>query len=239
MFCHSIFSEKMKVFAPAKINLALDVLGKDPSGYHHIHTVFQEIPDLYDEIEIVESEVSTSHPAIQLLKGVAKTDRNVAISIKKNIPRGSGLGGESSCTAAILKALNALWELNLTTEELQNLAAQLSADAPFFILGGTALGTHFGEKIEPLPAIEKIHFKIIARGADDKNKTRNAYKKLDLSSCGQNRHKTKNLISAIQNGDAAEIIANLHNDFETITPVASGEHLSGSGPSTFKILLSP
>lgn len=225
----------MKILAPAKINLALDILGKDPRGYHHVHTVFQEIPDLYDEIEISESKTPTSHPASDLLKGIYGTDRNIAITIRKNIPRSAGLGGESSCTAAILKALNTLWELDLSIEELQNLAAQISTDAPFFILGGTALGTHFGEKIEPLPTIENISFKVFARGQKDPHKTRNAYQKLDLSQCGKDKYKTQKLIEAIYRKDSRGIIANIHNDFETLTPPPTGEHLSGSGPSTFTV----
>ncbi len=112
-------------------------------------------------------------------------------------------------------------------------------DVPFFIIGGTALATHFGEKIKPLPAIKNIKFRIFPRSAEDSlkkntvSKTASAYASLDLSLCGKNLTKTKSILKAIKKSDKKSILANLHNDFEIISPQKPPNHLSGSGPSTF------
>lgn len=234
----------MKILAPAKINLCLDVLKKHPSGFHEIQTVFQQIDDLRDEIVITERKRSDfafanhsnlAHQAAELLQKKFKIKKYVTIKIKKNIPRGGGLGGESSCAAAVIKALNKLWNLKLSIKKLIKIAAELGMDIPFFIIGGTALGTHFGEKITPLKPIKKIKFTIFPRSSRDRQKTKNTYTKLNLKKCGLQKSQTKKLLIAIKNGDKKSIIANLHNDFETLTPVKSGHHLSGSGPSTFTV----
>jgi 4-diphosphocytidyl-2-C-methyl-D-erythritol kinase len=248
----------MKIFAPAKINLCLDILKKTESGFHEIQTVFQEIPDLTDEIEIeetekkdeiiinapVKTEENLAYKALQLIKKTFKIKKFARIVIKKNIPLSSGLGGASSDAAAVLKGLNKLWDLKLSTKNMTELAAQIGADVPFFITGGTALGTHFGEKTTPLPSIKCIKFKInspktwpkIPASIGESTKTKNMYESIDLSVCGKNKQKTKDLLDGIKNGDKNAIIKNLHNDFEAILPVKKEQHLSGSGPATFSII---
>lgn len=222
------------VRAPAKINLALDVLEKDSSGYHKIRTVFQEIPELYNEIEIKESSIASDNPAVQLLQKEYGIDKSVEIRIHRNIPISSGLGGESSNHAAILKALNQLWKLNLSQKELLKLAAKLGMDVPFFIIGGTALGTHFGEIITPLPPLY-LHIEVRIKSITGDNKTAHAYATLNLKFCGKNRRKTEQLIKKIKTGDYTNIEKCFHNDFETLSPVPNGWHLSGAGPSLFKL----
>lgn len=239
----------MKVFTPAKINLCLDVIKKHRSGFHEIQTVFQQVNELRDEIEITEipdnpglglalpsrSAInSLAHQATELLRKKFKIKKYVKIKIKKNIPRGGGLGAESSCAAAVLKALNKFWNLKLSTKKLTKIASQIGMDVPFFIIGGTALGTHFGEKITPLKPIKNIKFFLLPRSSRDPQKTKNAYAKLNLKKCGLQKSQTKKLLAAIKNNDKKSIIANLHNDFETLTTVKPNYHLSGSGPSTFK-----
>jgi len=250
----------MQILASAKINLCLDILIRTPSGYHEIQTVFHELKTLQDELEINESQeddnVSTAQTskatypslpqeenlafkALKLLKNTYKIQKSAQITIKKNIPIAAGLGGASSDAAATLKGLNELWNLNLSTKELFDLASQLGADVAFFILGGTALGEHFGEKLTPLPSIKNMEFTIaspekwVKLSVDANQKTKQMYESLDLSRCGKNKQKTTNLISAIKNQNPQKILQNLHNDFETITPVQKGHHLSGSGPATF------
>lgn len=251
----------IKISAPAKINLCLDILKKDKSGYHEIQTVFYELPDLADELEIYESKESDhtsiaydpeftypkrliiqednlAHKALKLLKKDQNITKNAKIIIKKRIPIAAGLGGASSDAAAALKGLNQLWNLNLSTEKLLALAAQLGADVPFFIIGGTALGEHYGEKLTPLKPIKNINFKIhlTENPPHKKNKTAQMYASLDLSKCGQNTHKTKLFIEGIKNENPQQIIQNLHNDFETFTPTKKGHHLTGSGPCTFSVI---
>lgn len=249
----------IKISAPAKINLCLDILEKDESGYHEIQTVFHELPNLADELEIyktkesdntsivhapqntysnhlITQENNLAHKALKLLKNDQRISTNIAITIHKRIPIASGLGGASSDAAAVLKALNELWRLNLSTDELINLASQLGADVPFFILGGTALGEHYGEKLTPLKPIKNIRFEIQPQENSHENKTAKMYASLDLTKCGQNLNQTKLLLEAIENEDSQKIIQNLHNDFETISPTKKGIHLTGSGPSTFKVI---
>lgn len=237
----------MKVLAPAKINLALDILTLHESGYHEIQTIFHEYPELSDELEILEidepdnveilnqelfhpinSEDNLAYEAIQLLKERFEISQNILIRITKKIPIASGLGGASSDAAATLKALNKLWDLNLSIDELTTLAAELGMDVPYFILGGTAHGTHFGEKVIPLNPIKGLNITVLPELSTDPKKTTTAYSSLDLSKCGQNTGKTETMLEAIERGDNAAIIENLHNDF--------GKNLCGSGPSKFKIL---
>jgi 4-diphosphocytidyl-2-C-methyl-D-erythritol kinase len=237
----------MKILAPAKINLALDILSKDKSGYHEIQTIFQEYPALSDELEILEidepdnveilnqelfhpisPEDNLAYEAIQLLKERLEISQNILIRITKKIPIASGLGGASSDAATTLKALNKLWDLNLSTEELTELAAELGMDVPYFILCGTALGTHFGEKVTPLKPIKGLKLTVLPESSTNTKKTATAYSSLDLSTCGKNTAKTEAMLEAIERGDNAAIIENLHNDF--------GKNLCGSGPSKFKIL---
>ncbi len=239
----------MKIYAPAKINLCLDIMRKTESGYHEIRTVFYETDKLVNEIEIEEplsesedlissenreGSDSLAHKACTLLKYKYNLKRAVKIEIKRSIPPASGLGGESSNAAAVLKYLNELWELELTTDELLELGAKLGKDVPFFIIGGTALGENFGEKVTPLPHIE-LPLEIVPKKSMDPQKTKHAYELLSLDLCGKNTEKTNNLIEALKQKNIEGIAKNIHNDFETITPPPEGYHLSGSGPSYFKL----
>lgn len=230
----------MKIFASAKLNLCLDILKKTAAGYHEVRTVLYEYKQLQNEISIEEAlEIQNeSRPqdlpntACTLLKNHYKIDKNISIKIKRNIPPCSGLGGESSNAAAILKALNEMWALGLSLETLQKHAAQIGMDVPFFIKGGTALGTHFGEKLEQLPHLN-LPITLIPKSQTEEAKTQRAYEALDLSLCGLQTSKTDKLIDAIKNAELQNIAANIHNDFESIQAVPQGWHLSGSGPSIF------
>jgi len=247
----------IKVTASAKINLSLDILGKTKFGYHTIQTVFQEIPTLQDVLILTETnkklslspELSKSHPALkalQLVKKKYKIKKNIKIQIEQNIPFSSGLGGTSSNAAAVLKALNKLWQLNITKSEFQELAEQIGMDTAFFLQGGTALGENYGEKITALPSIKGINFKIFAKTISTSStlsnkihplsKTKNAYQSLDLKKCGKNTNKTTALIQAIKDRNTSKILENIHNDFEQLYDLTKSNpphHISGSGPSTF------
>ncbi|MBU1992142.1 MAG: 4-(cytidine 5'-diphospho)-2-C-methyl-D-erythritol kinase [Patescibacteria group bacterium] len=239
----------MKIKSPAKINLALDVLGKDKNGYHFIQTILHEI-DLHDvvtltemtkgiEIECADPEVpcnstNTTYRAAALLRQKFRIKQGVHIHIEKKIPTQSGLGGASSNAAAVLKGLNKLWSLELTADELAKLGAKIGTDTPFFIYGGTALGEHYGEKITPLPHIQGL--KIDLKLSGKRVSTKKAYDKLDLKNCGKNAAKTKAMLEAIRAGDLKEIIKNVHNDFQQ-KPVPP--YLAGSGSAQFNIQLSP
>lgn len=238
----------MKIFAPAKINLALDVFGKTASGYHKIQTVFHEIKNPADEIElttakdkdIIKNKKTLAYKALLLVKKEFKIKKFAKITIEKKIPYSAGLGGDSSDAAAVLKGLNKLWNLKLSTKKLLELAENLGMDVPFFIIGGTALGTNRGEKITPLPKLKNIKFKIDPPKNWPKlpiknlsKKTARMYASLDLKKCGKNKAKTALLVKAIKKQDKEAIPRNLHNDFETLVKPRTGHHLSGSGPATY------
>jgi len=176
----------------AKINVALAVLGKRTDGYHNIQTVFQSI-SLYDELEF--------HPADRLelqcenMPGVPQ-ERNlvwkaatrlaenisgnpgVSIILKKRIPSGAGLGGGSSNAAATLLGLCKIWQLKYSNSDLISIATELGSDVPFFLIGGTAMGSGRGEIIDPLPDLPPGHLVVIFPGI--RISTAEAYGSLNL-----------------------------------------------------------
>ncbi len=160
----------MKEFAPAKINLFLDVIRKREDGYHDLGTVFQTV-NVGDTLEFSAREdgeirLEYSNPqeypvesdlvykaAVALRSHVGNNDLGADIFLDKIMPLGAGLGGGSADAAAALRALNRLWELRLPPAELERIGAKLGADVPFLVRGGTAFAEGIGEQltfIEPL-----------------------------------------------------------------------------------------
>jgi 4-diphosphocytidyl-2-C-methyl-D-erythritol kinase len=154
--------ETIKITAPAKVNLFLAITGRRPDGFHELETIFQAV-DLCDTIELKlqpsgitlecdwpdlpVDENNLCWKAAARLQQKNKVAAGVALRLQKQIPPGAGLGGGSSDAAATLLGLNRLWELNLSPEQLQEYAAQLGADVPFFLRGGTAVGKARGETL--------------------------------------------------------------------------------------------
>ncbi len=154
-----------KIIAPAKINLALEVLGKRPDGYHEIKSIIQTI-DLADDLVFSPAEkleISSALPgwdgekslvsrAARLLRDRSGYQGGARVRVTKRIPLMSGLGGDSSDGAAALKGFNRLWQLGLSTPDLMEMGAALGSDVPFFFCGGTALIEGRGELVTPLRA---------------------------------------------------------------------------------------
>jgi len=159
----------MKEYAPAKINLFLDVIRKREDGYHDLGTVFQTV-DAGDTVEATLREDGEIHltynepqnyplesdlvfKAAKALKEFAKSPLGADIHLTKVMPLGAGLGGGSADAAATLRLLNRLWNLNLPFETLESIGARLGADVPFLVRGGTAFAEGIGERltfVEPL-----------------------------------------------------------------------------------------
>ncbi len=156
--------------AHAKINIALDVVGKRADGYHLVKMIMQTIP-LYDELHFEKTngpiliatdnsnvptdEKNLAYKAALAFKEKYKIDGGVAINIKKNIPMAAGLAGGSTDAAATLKAMAALYEIEPASSELDELAVSLGADVPFCLRSGTYLSEGVGEiltKLEDFPA---------------------------------------------------------------------------------------
>ena len=159
----------MKEYAPAKINLFLDVIRKREDGYHDLGTVFQTV-DAGDTVEATLREDGEIHltynepqnyplesdlvfKAAKALKEYANCTLGADIHLTKVMPLGAGLGGGSADAAATLRLLNRLWNLDLQIETLEAIGARLGADVPFLVRGGTAFAEGIGERltfVEPL-----------------------------------------------------------------------------------------
>ncbi|RTE87427.1 MULTISPECIES: 4-(cytidine 5'-diphospho)-2-C-methyl-D-erythritol kinase [Gammaproteobacteria] len=150
--------------APAKLNLFLHITGRRQDGYHELETLFQFV-DLADQItfrarddgefrlspqiEGVSTEENLIIKAARALRGIAgDTSLGADINLTKNLPMGGGLGGGSSDAATTLIALNALWHLNLSYQELADIGVKLGADVPIFIHGEASLARGVGEELE-------------------------------------------------------------------------------------------
>src|SRR4051794_30813583 len=146
----------------AKINWTLRVLGKRDDGYHELYTVFQTV-SLHDTLEFEESDevtltcdegaVPTDERNLVLRAAAALRERSgcstgARINLSKRIPAPGGLGGGSSNAAVALVGLRRLWGLRASDADLHQILASIGSDVPFFLHGGTAVGTGRGEIIE-------------------------------------------------------------------------------------------
>jgi 4-diphosphocytidyl-2-C-methyl-D-erythritol kinase len=160
----------MKEFAPAKINLFLDVIRKREDGYHDLGTLFQTI-DAGDTITgtlrsddriTLEYSVPQNYPketdlvyrAAVLMQEAYQVNQGVDLYLEKVMPLGAGLGGGSADAAATLRLLNRLWKLDLSYEALEELGAHLGADVPFLVRGGSAFAEGIGEKLTPIEPLQ-------------------------------------------------------------------------------------
>ncbi len=252
----------IKLLAPAKINLFLNVINKRQDGYHELETILQKI-ELYDtiilekkdeEIELECSEVAgaenLAYKAANLLKQELGVKKGVRIKVEKNIPIAAGLGGGSSDAATTLIGLNKLWHLDLTQNDLISLAAKLGADVPFFIFNeGLALGTGIGTIITPLPALPQ--FWLIMICPKIKISTTKIYKSLNFMLTNASI-KGKIIEIAIKEANIEKISRLLYNTLEEVVlpkyriikrlkeellnAGALGALMSGSGSTVFGIV---
>lgn len=249
----------MKVLAPAKVNLSLEVRGLLPNGYHEITSIMQTI-DLCDilsfypssDIEITSdlanwrAQESLVSKAVELLRG--KSPRGVRIEVQKRIPLSSGLGGDSSDAAATLLALNSFWGLDLPGEELRALAIKLGSDVPFFIHKGTALVEGYGEKVTTLPGLGDYFFVLLFPDIPvGKEKTKRIYNLLSSEDYSDGSF-TNQLLSRIKSGSKIES-KDLFNalgkvafrffdgleGYKMAFPKPEEVQVSGSGPTLFTI----
>ncbi|RUO32124.1 4-(cytidine 5'-diphospho)-2-C-methyl-D-erythritol kinase [Aliidiomarina sedimenti] len=158
-------STELTLPAPAKLNLFLHIVGRRNDGYHELETLFQFL-SISDELHFTLTndgtisltsgltEVTTDdnlvyRAALLLLPHRQDTSLGVQITLDKKIPMGGGLGGGSSDAATTLLALNKLWQLKLTPQQLADIGLQLGADVPVFLFGRAALAQGIGENLYP------------------------------------------------------------------------------------------
>ncbi|MBP9109360.1 MAG: 4-(cytidine 5'-diphospho)-2-C-methyl-D-erythritol kinase [Pyrinomonadaceae bacterium] len=177
----------------AKINWTLRVLGKRDDGFHELFTVFQTV-SLCDVIYFAESEkleLTCEDAAIptdgrnlivqaaRALQRVAGLNKGAFIHLEKRIPSPGGLGGGSSNAAVALIGLMQLWDVTVGERELNEIALELGSDVPFFLQGGTAIGTGRGEVIETIDDREVGAMLIVT--PDVNVSTREAFAGLDAA----------------------------------------------------------
>lgn len=251
----------MQIKAYAKINIALDVVGKREDGYHLLKMIMQTI-DIYDLIGI---EKAPQNIVLSCNKGFIPTDnRNLAykaaelfinkynikqgvyINIKKNIPVAAGLAGGSTNAAAVLKGMNLIFNVNAEESELMDLALSIGADVPYCIQGGTALCEGIGEKIKPLKSFRN-HILVIVKPNFGVS-TKEVYGSLDINKIFKHPD-IDSLIKAMTREDLYYVANNMKNVLENVTIKkhgllkdiknemmkmnALGALMSGSGPTVF------
>lgn len=157
----------MKLKSNAKINVDLKIIGKK-DGYHMLNSTFVPI-SIYDTLIIKKSKVDNVtgmvisnednliYKAIKLYKEKFNVDKCVTVKVKKNIPMQAGLGGGSSNAACTLVGLNKLFNLNVSNDELKELALNLGSDCPFFIDNKASYVEGRGENISTIDDFEKIY----------------------------------------------------------------------------------
>ena len=251
----------MKIKAYAKINIALDVVGKREDGYHLLRMIMQTV-DLYDVIEITKSdcniklkcnkpyvptdERNLAYKAAKLFKETYNIKDGVLIDLTKNIPVSAGMAGGSTDAAGVLKLMNRLFNVNASDEELRTLGLKLGADVPYCISGGTALCEGIGEKITQLkPFKDKI---LVIVKPPFGVSTKDVYKAFDLSKIVFHP-RTDDIIKAMENDDIDFVAKNMKNLLENVTLRkhrvilnikeamksygSLGTMMSGSGPTVF------
>ncbi|MCS6830546.1 MAG: 4-(cytidine 5'-diphospho)-2-C-methyl-D-erythritol kinase [bacterium] len=217
----------------AKVNLTLDVRERLPSGYHLLQSVMQQI-SLADEVvvRLCHEEgirVDCTDPAIacdrtnlawraaeEFYNRLGESPR-VHITLHKQIPAQSGLGGGSSNAATTLRALNILYGQPLSARDLRSLAVSIGSDVPFFLPGGTALVEGIGEVVTPLPVPASCPLVVAVPSAGVS--TRWAYQRIDgeraLAAEGElPAPRTPAMVNALRSG--LNWLPLLHNDFEEV-----------------------
>lgn len=258
----------IKLRAPAKINVRLDVLGKRQDGYHDLRMINTAV-SIFDDIEceliergiVVECENDATVPNGEknIVYGVAKeilaySNKNVGvkITIKKNIPSAAGMGGGSSNAASVLMGLNDMLKINLPKIKLMDIGLRFGADVPFFISQSPAIATGVGENITRIKKMPRLPLVIVSPNI--KVSTKWVFDKVEASNDNQPSDAQPNGDIPVQFATKKSIIRYLNNDLENVTskiyPVvndiktilrkagALACQMTGSGPSVFGIFSS-
>ncbi|MCU1546101.1 MAG: 4-(cytidine 5-diphospho)-2-C-methyl-D-erythritol kinase [Homoserinimonas sp.] len=225
--------------APGKINVFLKVGSLLEDGYHDVATAYQAV-SLYEDVRASNADdFSVTFTGSVDVSGLATDGSNLALKaasilarktgyrggvrlqIDKHVPIAGGMGGGSADAAATLLACDALWGTGLSKEELMSLAAQLGADVPFALTGGTAIGAGRGDKLSP--ALAKGHFQWVFAFADfgmstpqvydelDRHRARHA---LDIFPAVEQPQVDTNVLQALRAGDPHMLAEVLYNDLQ-------------------------
>lgn len=256
------------VRVPGKVNLQLAVGPLDSDGYHEVTTVFQAI-SLFDDVTVKYGPANsgiTLSVSGATSAGVPVDDSNLAykaaklmvtkyglaedlvIHLKKEIPVAGGMAGGSADAAGVLVGIDALFELGLSRDELENIASQLGSDVPFSISGGIAIGTGRGDQITP--ALSRGNYYWVLALAGQGLSTPAVYQECDRLREGLTISRPQvgdEMMQALRAGDAVALGKALSNDLQaaacSLRPAlrlvldvgrdygALGGIVSGSGPT--------
>ncbi len=224
--------------APGKVNVAMRVGARLDDGYHDVATAYQALT-LTEELRAERDAELSLEFSGPIFTGALPVDRtNIVIRaahllqarsgyrggarmhVVKRVPIAGGMGGGSADAAAALVALDALWELGLGRDELLELGAELGADVPFALTGGTAVGTGRGDRLSPALAKGVFHWVIAL--SEPGLSTPVVYTALDEH---RERHRADiapirppqvdaDVLQALRSGDPSALAETLHNDLQ-------------------------
>ena len=223
------------VRVPGKVNLYLAVGDRRDDGYHELTTVFHAV-SLLDEVTVRNADMLSLELAGEGAQSLPTDERNlawraaelmaehvgrapdVAITIEKSIPVEGGMAGGSADAAAVLVAINSLWELGVPRRDLHTLAARLGSDVPFALHGGTALGTGRGEELATVLARSSFHW--VLAFADGGLSTPAVFAEVDRLRESKDRslppalEDPEPVLAALASGDPATLAPLLGNDLQ-------------------------
>ncbi len=174
--------ERVHVRAPGKLNVFFEVGGIADDGYHPVASVYQAVSRYEDvwarpsdaftiavtgDVDIAGVPLDDSNLAVRAARLVARRvewDGGIHLDVHKGVPVAGGMGGGSADAAAALVAVNELLDGRLSPLELQELGAELGADVPFAVLGGTAIGTGRGDELAPALARGRFDWVLVTSG---------------------------------------------------------------------------
>ena len=254
----------MQLRAMAKINLGLDVVRKREDGYHEVRMIMQTIR-MFDRVtvyRIPEPEIRISsnlhflpvnenniaYKAARMMLESQPVRGGVSISLQKRIPVAAGMAGGSADAAAVLYAMNRIFYMGYTLEELMDFGLRLGADVPYCLMRGTALAEGIGEKLTKLSPMPHCHI-VVAKPPINVS-TKMVYESLDAGAITKHPD-IDAIIEAINEGDVKKVAERMGNVLEDVTvpmyPViakikndmisqgAYNAMMSGSGPTVFGI----
>jgi 4-diphosphocytidyl-2-C-methyl-D-erythritol kinase len=258
--------DAVRVLAPAKVNLFLEVLGKRPDGYHEIATLMLAI-DLADELDFApadagELSLTCDDPSLSTgpdnlvmkaadrLRTETGCSLGARIALRKRIPWAAGLGGGSSDAAATLEGLNELWKLGLSQAALARIGAEIGSDVPFFLNGPAAWCTGRGEVVTPVLVGRPLDLVLVKPTAG--LSTADVYRRLSVPARPVDGTAAR---EALASGDVEGLGKALFNRLEEpafeLNPAvaeaarrvqgvgAAGSLMSGSGSALFALCRSP
>lgn len=256
------------VRVPGKVNLQLSVGALEADGYHEVTTVFQAI-SIYDDLTLRFAEPGTgivlqatgstaygvpldatnlAYRAAQLMIDRHDLDSDISIHIKKEIPVAGGMAGGSADAAAVIVAFDALYELGLSRDGMEQIGAELGSDVPFAITGGIAIGRGHGEHLTPVLARGSYNW--VLAMAPHGLSTQSVYNECDRLRSGLEIARPQvgdSILQALRAGDALMLGKSFSNDLQSaacsLRPAlrlvlavgidygALGAIVSGSGPT--------